>query len=190
MKKLHSSPNLTSWALKFLAWIPALESFHVQVTIYSNLFEQKSTFYKRTGLVQQHAYCFMLRNTNVADVNLRTLNSTWWHTVSSSHVFFILILIGHWQVTILMPQFCLQTTATGGVLHFSDFLNPYRLPRSHWKPTHIWELNKLITYIKGWFLFSFLLWSVWVFLKTCIFKHVWWKGLSISTKLRPVLKVL
>ena len=47
--------------------------------------------------------------------------------------FFILILIGHWQVTILMPQFFLQTTATGGVL----------------QPTHIGELNKLITYIKG-----------------------------------------
>ena len=70
--------------------------------------------------------------------------------------FFIWILIGHWRVTILMPHFFLQTTATGGVLHFSNFLNPYRLPRSLCKPTHIWELNKLITYIKGWFLFSFL----------------------------------
>lgn len=103
--------------------------------------------------------------------------------------FFILILIGHWQVTILMPQCFLQTTATGGFLYFSNFLNPYRLPRSLCKPTHIWELNKLITYIKGWFLFSFLLWFVWAFLQTCIFKHVWWKGLSISTKQRQVLKV-
>ena len=36
--------------------------------------------------------------------------------------FFIWILIGHWRVTILMPHFFLQTTATGGVLHFSNFL--------------------------------------------------------------------
>ena len=49
--------------------------------------------------------------------------------------FFILILIGHWQVTILMPQFFLQTTSTGGVLHFSNFLNPYRLPRPN-PPTY------------------------------------------------------
>ena len=103
--------------------------------------------------------------------------------------FMILTLIWHWQVTILMPQIFLQTTATGGVLHFSKVLNPYRLPRSHCKPTHIWELNKLITYSRGWFLFSFLPWSVWVFLQTWIFLHVSWKGLSISTKLRQVLKV-